>query len=74
MYIIHEAIVRNVDSRNSYYSLIYYGTSLILVGLFFLLIMKVERKEFARFPFIGKYFESTVGSQNPPVLPKGRGI
>jgi len=32
------------------------GAALILLGLFGLLIVNVERKEFQRFPYIGKYF------------------
>lgn len=56
MYILHEAIARNLDHSASYYKIIYYGTSLLFFGLFTLLIMKVEKKELQRMPFVGKFF------------------
>lgn len=56
MYILHETINRNMDHSASYYKIIYYGTSLLFFGLFTLLIMKVEKKELQRMPFIGKFF------------------
>lgn len=61
LYIIHEyAIVpflpeiRKDWTMVSY--LVYYGSSVILFGLFTLLIMKVERREMQKLPVIGKYF------------------
>ncbi|NML20485.1 oligosaccharide flippase family protein [Pseudoflavitalea sp. G-6-1-2] len=54
-YIFHELIVRNISKTASYYKLTYYGTSLLFFGLFTLLILKVERKEMKRLPFIGKF-------------------
>lgn len=56
MYILHEAIARNINPNASYYKLVYYGTSLLFFILFSLLIMKVERKELTRLPFVGKFF------------------
>jgi len=56
MYILHEAIARNMSHSSSYYKIIYYGTSFLFFGLFTLLIMKVERKELQRLPFIGRFF------------------
>ena len=56
MYIVHEIAVRPLDPDSSYYTFVYYGTSLLLLGLFGLLIIKVERKEFEKLPYIGKYF------------------
>lgn len=56
MYILHEAIARNLSHSSSYYKIIYYGTSFLFFGLFTLLIMKVERKELQRLPFIGRFF------------------
>jgi O-antigen/teichoic acid export membrane protein len=56
MYILHELIARNMDPRASYYKIIYYGTSVLFFGLFTLLIMKVERKELVRLPFVGRFF------------------
>ncbi len=56
MYILHELIARNLDPKASYYKLTYYGSGLVFFVLFSLLIMKVERKELQRLPFIGKFF------------------
>lgn len=56
IYIVHEITVRPLDPESSYYTLVYYGTSLLLLGLFGLLIIKVERKEFEKLPYIGKFF------------------
>lgn len=55
LYIIHEVIVRNIDHEASWYHLVYYGSSLVLLGLFTLLILKVEKKELQRLPYIGKF-------------------
>lgn len=60
MYILHEyAIARNLNHEAAYFPYVYYGTSLLFVGLFTLLIVKVERKEFERLPFIGKLLYRT---------------
>jgi O-antigen/teichoic acid export membrane protein len=56
IYIIHEAIIRPLSSEDSYYSFVYYTSSFILLGLFALLIVRVERKEFQKLPYVGKYF------------------
>jgi O-antigen/teichoic acid export membrane protein len=54
-YIIHEyAIAKLLNHKAAYFPYVYYGTSLLFMGLFTLLIMKVEKKEFERLPFIGK--------------------
>lgn len=60
-YIIHEYLIVHflLPVRKNWTStsfLIYYGTSLLFFGLFTLLIMKVEKKELQKMPFIGKYF------------------
>lgn len=61
-YVIHEYLIvhfltpaKKADWTTVSY-LTYYGTSLLFFGLFTLLIMKVERKELKKMPFIGKYF------------------
>jgi O-antigen/teichoic acid export membrane protein len=59
MYIFHEVIVRNLTPGTSYFTLIYYCTSLLFIGVFALLILKVEKAEFARMPVIGRYFASS---------------
>jgi len=58
MYILHETIARNLSADMHYYKLIYYCTSLIFMGAFATLIVRVERSEFARLPVIGKYFSA----------------
>ncbi len=55
LYVIHELIAHAFDG-SAYYKPAYYGSSILLITGFVLLISKVERKEFARLPFIGKYF------------------
>ena len=60
MYIFHEyAIARIMDHEAAYFPFVYYGTSLLFIGLFTLLLVKVERKEFERLPFIGKLLYRT---------------
>ena len=56
MYIIHELVARNINHQSGYYKPVYYGSGLILLGLFALLIMRVEKKELQRLPYVGKWF------------------
>jgi hypothetical protein len=56
MYIIHEAIIGTMNSESPYYPVVYYASSFMLLSLFALLIFKVERKEFEKLPYVGKYF------------------
>jgi O-antigen/teichoic acid export membrane protein len=60
LYVIHEVIVRPLNSEASYYGVAYYGTAIVLLGLFSLLIMNVEKREFQKLPYIGKYFPGAV--------------
>jgi hypothetical protein len=54
-YIFHEYIIaNNLNHKAAYFPYVYYGSSLLFIGLFTLLIIKVEKKEFERLPFIGK--------------------
>lgn len=53
LYIIHELITRPLRSSGSYLY-VYYGTSLLFLGLFTWLILKVEKKEFIKLPYVGK--------------------
>lgn len=59
LYIIHEIIVRallNFTTDNSaLYRAVYYFTSFVFLGLFTLLILKVERRELINMPVIGRY-------------------
>lgn len=66
LYIIHEYAISSFLTRvrkpkhlpeltgTSFF--IYYGSSLLLFGLFALLIVKVEKKEMQKLPFVGKFF------------------
>lgn len=56
MYIIHELVARNLNHQSSYFKPVYYGSGLILLGLFALLILRVEKKELQRLPYVGKWF------------------
>jgi O-antigen/teichoic acid export membrane protein len=59
-YILHEyAIAKLLNHKAPYFPYVYYGTSLLFIGLFTMLLMKVERKEFERLPFIGKFLYRT---------------
>ncbi|WP_315818272.1 hypothetical protein [Paraflavitalea speifideaquila] len=62
LYIIHEYLIvrfalpaKTKDWTSTSY-LIYYGTSLLFFSLFAWLIVKVEKREMQKLPFIGKYF------------------
>jgi O-antigen/teichoic acid export membrane protein len=50
LYGFHSLLVSFVSS-----TFFYYATSTILIAAFTLFILKIERKEFQRLPFIGKY-------------------
>ena len=56
MYVIHELIVRNLPfaHNSAAFRYIYFGTSILFLGLFSLLILKVEKKELQRLPYVGK--------------------
>ena len=55
LYIIHELIVRNINKEAGYFFPVYYSSAIVLMGLFALLILKVEKKELQRLPYIGKW-------------------
>jgi O-antigen/teichoic acid export membrane protein len=55
LYVIHEYAIARPLRGSSYYIYIYYATSLLFLGLFAWLILKVEKKEFVKLPFVGKY-------------------
>lgn len=56
IYVVHEIFMRALNHSSPYYLYAYYGSSLLLLCLFALLIVKVERKEFQKLPYVGKYF------------------
>jgi len=55
MYIVHEIPARLMNEKSAYYHLVYYSSSAILLGLFSLLVIKVEKKELQRLPLLGKW-------------------
>jgi O-antigen/teichoic acid export membrane protein len=60
LYIIHELIIDALNREAGYYHWIYFGTSFIFLGLFTLLILKVEKRELINLPVVGKYVERFV--------------
>lgn len=62
LYVFHEyALARNLNHKAAYYPYVYYSTALLLMGLFSFLILKVEKKEFERLPFVGKFLYKIPG-------------
>jgi O-antigen/teichoic acid export membrane protein len=64
LYVFHEyGLARNLNHKAAYYPYVYYGTAVLFLGLFSLLILKVEKKEFERLPFVGKFLYPANGSK-----------
>ena len=59
LYVIHETIAGYLAPGSSSYNMVYYGTSFLFLALFSLLILKVERKELERLPYIGRFLSGT---------------
>ncbi len=57
IYVLHEAVMVPFETGSRAYTAVYYGSSFIFLILFSLLILKVEKKELARLPYIGKIIE-----------------
>jgi O-antigen/teichoic acid export membrane protein len=56
IYIFHEYVLaRNMDEKAAYYPYVYYGSSFLLIGCFAMLILRVEKKEFQRLPYVGRF-------------------
>jgi O-antigen/teichoic acid export membrane protein len=56
IYIFHQYIIaQNLDEKAGYYPYVYYGTAFLFIGLFTMLILRVEKKEFQRLPFVGRF-------------------
>ena len=55
-YLLHELIVGMIAPASTYYAIVYYGSSALFLGLFTLLAVRVEARELAGLPVIGKYF------------------
>lgn len=55
LYVIHEFIAVQLNSSWSGYPIVYYGTSLLFIALFGILILRVEANELSKLPYVGKY-------------------
>ena len=55
LYVIHEFIAAQLNSSWSGYPIVYYGTSLLFIALFGILILRVEANELSKLPYVGKY-------------------
>jgi O-antigen/teichoic acid export membrane protein len=54
LYGIHETLMYPFSDKAGYYYYLYFGTALLFLGLFTWLILKVEKKEFIKLPYVGK--------------------
>ena len=55
LYGLHQLLINFISSRA-----FYYASATLLLGVFSLFILKIERKEFQKLPLIGKYLETNV--------------
>jgi O-antigen/teichoic acid export membrane protein len=59
LYMVHELIASQLNDDWKGYNYVYYGSGVLFMVLFALLILKVESKELQRLPVIGRYFYRT---------------
>lgn len=55
LYIIHEFIAGQLNHEWAGYPFVYYGTGLLFMSLFGILILRVESRELQRLPVIGRF-------------------
>jgi len=58
LYIIHEAIAGQINRQWTGYEVVYYGTGLLFMALFGILVLRVESKELQRLPFVGRFYRA----------------
>lgn len=58
LYIVHEVIASQLNPAWAGYHIIYYGTGLLFMVLFGILILRVEAKELQRLPYVGKLYRA----------------
>lgn len=58
LYIVHEIIAAQLSTTWSGYHIIYYGTGVLFMVLFGILILRVEAKELQRLPFVGRLYRA----------------
>jgi O-antigen/teichoic acid export membrane protein len=56
LYVIHEFIASQLNATWTGYEYVYYGTGILFMALFGILILRVESKELQRLPYVGRYF------------------
>lgn len=54
-YVLHEVIARNLNHAWQGYKVVYYGSSLLFIGIFCALILKTEAAELRGLPYVGKF-------------------
>ena len=59
LYAVHELIARQLNESWAGYPYIYYGTGMLFMVLFGILILRVESKELQRLPYVGRIFYGT---------------
>lgn len=59
LYAVHELLAVQLNLTWKGYHYVYYGTGLLFLMLFGILILKVESKELKRLPYVGRYFYRT---------------
>ena len=59
LYVIHELLAVQLNLTWKGYHYVYYGTGLLFMALFGILIIRVESKELQRLPYVGRYFYRT---------------
>ena len=59
LYGVHELIATQLNVEWKGYHYVYYGTGLLFMVLFGILILRVESKELQRLPIVGRYFYRT---------------
>ena len=59
LYAVHELVARQLNERWVGYPYIYYGTGMLFMVLFGILILRVESKELQRLPYVGRIFYRT---------------
>jgi O-antigen/teichoic acid export membrane protein len=56
LYIIHEIFAKQMNPQWSGYKYVYYGSGILFMALFGILVLRVEAKELQRLPYVGRYF------------------
>jgi O-antigen/teichoic acid export membrane protein len=56
LYVVHQLIASQLNDGWGGYNYVYFGTGVLFMVLFAILILKVESKELQRLPVIGRYF------------------